>query len=131
MECQRLLSYLSTRLSLLEAWQKLYTEYEPGDPELSDVVEVCMDQIKALDQSVNPEWDNKGKNDILDISDFQIAIQQVLEKIYKLHQNHQLKLKNHKEALVLEMKGVRKAKALSSQILTASEERISGLDTKA
>lgn len=131
MERQRLISYLSTRLSLLEAWQKLYTEYEAGDPELSDEVEVCLDQIKSLDQSEQPEWDKKGKNDILDIVEIQSIIQQVLEKIYKLHQNHQLNLKNHKEALILEMKGVRKAKALSGQILTASEDRISILDTEA
>ena len=131
MERQRLFSYLSTRLSLLEAWQKLYTEYEPGDPELSDEVEVCLDQIKSLDQNKKPEWDKKGKNDILEIVEIQSVIQQVLEKIYKLHQNHQLNLKNHKEILILEMKGVRKAKALSSQILTASEDRVSRLDTKA
>lgn len=131
MERQRLFSYLSTRLSLMEAWQKLYTEYEPGDPVLSEEIEVCLDQIKALDQREKPEWDKKGKNDILDIVEIQSVIQQVLEKIYKLHQDHQLNLKNNKEALILEMKGVRKAKALSGQILTVSEDRVSRLDTKA
>jgi len=131
MENQRLLSYLSTRLSLLEAWQKLYAEYEPGDPELSDEIEICLDQIKYLDQIEKPKWDEKEVNDSPDIAEKNSVNLQVLEKIYELHQNHQLYLKKHKEALVHDMKVVRKAKALSGQILTVSEERISRLDTEA
>lgn len=131
MERHRLHSYLSMRLSLLEAWEKLYTEFEPGDPELSDEAEVYLEQIQALDQREMLEWDRKGKNDIRDIAEKHSASKRVLEKIYKLHQNHHLNLINHKKMLVLEMKGVRKAKALSGQILTASEDRISILDTEA
>lgn len=131
MERHRLESYLTTRLCLLEAWQRLYSEYEPGDPVLSSEIDVYLERVKTLDQNEMVMRNEKEINDTSDIDEIRRVNIKVIEKIYKLHQNHQFFLKNHKEALILEMKGVRKAKALSSQMLTASDDRIPKLDTKA
>ncbi|MDK9710591.1 hypothetical protein [Acidaminobacter sp.] len=110
------IDYLRQRLVFLESWRLIYGLDQSAEESKSDQIDECLSQIDALDQRFNLSWMKNDSSSSAVLSELREANLKLMAEILTLHQGYQVMLNAKRQALIDEMREVKKARELSAQM---------------